>query len=168
MVYRRATKRFLRNVDNQFRVATSAGGLKFFVRDKQKATWADKAWRQWPYLLLILDLGPDNVCGVLSLMYHYEVNCDLIADWSHGGNRDVWLALGAATLRQFFLLMMMVWNTPMGPKDTQEWDNAITQCFASIKKKFKPSTAPLFFRQCTHDAARLGEARGLLTRRAGS
>ena len=40
--------------------------------------------------------------------------------------------------------MMMVWNGPLGPRDSFEWDSAITQCFSVIKKKFSPGTAPLF------------------------
>ena len=89
--YRTSAKRFLRNMDNQFRVLTGKG-LVQFQHDPDAEVWTPQNWRLWPWLGLALDQGPDNICGVMALIYKFFVNCDLMADPAHGANRDVWLA----------------------------------------------------------------------------
>ena len=66
-VFRAAAKRFLRNVDKYFRVV-SGKGLIQFVRDSEVDLWDPKNWREWPYLGLALDQGPDIICGGMALI----------------------------------------------------------------------------------------------------
>ena len=142
-IYRAASKRFLRNVDNQFRVVTGSG-LKQFQKTEEGDVWAPAQWRSWPFLGTALDQGLDNVCGVMALIYFFLCNVDFFPDPSHGANRDTWLALGKSCLRQFMLCMMVVWNCPFGPNEDEAWMNTLGECIKHIRQHFLPRDVPIW------------------------
>ena len=61
-----ATKRWLQNIDNQFRLIGNSKGLFFFqmptCEENMVVEWGD--CRKMPFMALGLDFGSDGVCGI--------------------------------------------------------------------------------------------------------
>ena len=132
--YRVSSRKLLRQMDNMFNVSTHTGGLAYFLRDEEKDAWADKNWRDWPYLGITSDLGSDNVCAFHALEKKLLGNVDLWPDGSHAANRDTWLMLGHVGMKQFWILMMCVWNVPFGPMGDDGWLNTLMEAWEMIKE----------------------------------
>ena len=98
--YRVATKKLLRSVDHQLRHGTTTGGLVFFKFKEDDELWAAEHRDRWPYLLMAADCGPDNISGQNAMERHFDLNTDMLGDWSHGASRDIFMALGHVDLKQ--------------------------------------------------------------------
>ena len=143
-MYRASAKKWLRSVNNQLAVGTHTGGLKYFQYDPSKSVWSDCNWASWPYIMFLQDLGPDSTCGYFAGERKFDINGDLVGDWSHGGNRDVFLSLDEAELKGFFQVMVMHFNVPMGPSNDEGWLQVINDAVAFIRLHHKPKNTPLF------------------------
>ena len=68
----------------------------------------------------------------------------MFPDNAHGANRDLRLALNNAKMKQFWLLMQVVWNVPMGPNDDEHWLNMMLHLLGHMRKHWRADDAPLF------------------------
>ena len=91
-------------------------------------------------------------------MIHYTALYDIIYVSYHGANRDVWLALAKLGLKQFMLCMMVVWNTPHGPDDSESWLNTLQDCLRHLKNNFTPADVPIWQAESVHIAEALEQA----------
>ena len=57
--HRVSAKKWLRSVNNQFKVGTHTGGLQYFKYDPSISLWSDVNLKSWPYSMVCQDLGPD-------------------------------------------------------------------------------------------------------------
>lgn len=109
---------------------------------------ADPAQRahpsEWPRLSISADQGTDGLGA-----YHYLTRCrnlnlDVVWDFSHGVNNDLWLFLDGVSLRGLALQFLVSFNTLHGP-----WaeDARFQQCMLLLRDMFRsgsPSDNPLF------------------------
>ena len=144
-MYRGSAKKVLRAADNQLKVSTPSGGLKMFIRVPTDATWHDKNWERWPYIALNLDHASENFCAYNYFDKKLGGNADLFGDNSHGGNRDTFLSLDRAGLKQFIQVMMVSWNLPHGPADDDSWSNMLDEVLAYVKQVYNKGNLPALF-----------------------
>ena len=142
--YRRATKNLLRHIDNQFRHSTPVGGLKFFLPDYEDGKWREEAWATWPFILMALDQGSDNLSAVHALERHYGLNLDAIFDFAHGANRDTQTALGTAHLKAFWQCMCVSFNMPHGPNQDKIWADTLCEVTDHLRQNHQPQNTPLY------------------------
>ena len=94
--------------------------------------------------MMCQDLGPDSTCGCFARELKLELNCDLVGDFGHGGNRDVFLSLDEAELKGFFQVMMMHFNVPHGPSNDEGWLQTINDAVDFLKRHRRAKDTPLF------------------------
>ena len=146
--YRVAAKKLLRALDNQVRVGMGKSGLKFFQKPAKGTgggVWSEKNWETWPFLFCACDLGSDNVSGLMALINHFLCNVELWGDLGHACNRDTMNALGAAALKQFWQVMMCVWNTPHGPNADEQNYEALQAVVNHLRTTYSHGNLPPLF-----------------------
>ena len=89
------------------------------------------------------DLGPDSTCGYFAAERTFELNCDLVGEFSHGANRDLFLSLDEAELKGFFQVMMMHFNVPHGPSNDEGWLQTINDKVDFPKMHHNAKNTPL-------------------------
>lgn len=134
-------------VDNQIRVTTDWGGLRFIQAPPQEnlancAGWSD--WREWPHLSVTADQGSDGFAAIHALQRHFRCNLSYTPDASHGVHRDLMGALRSASLMEFMLLVMVAMNLQHGPwGDDSRWQQ-MKESAAQLWAEFTPATCPLW------------------------
>ena len=113
-MHRVSAKHWLIHSDNQIRVSSYWNGWQSFQRS-DSAQWSDEAWASWPHVTASLDQGSDGLSASFSLEYYWHVNITRMADFSHGGHKDLQIALGAACLKDWNHVAMISANVPHGP-----------------------------------------------------
>ena len=143
--HRVASKRYLHIMDNQLRVSSpNPGGLSYYFKDDDVPLWSDENWRKWPHLCLGMDQGADGLSAGWAGVYFFKLNLTLVFDPSHGANKDVDLAIKRVGVDDFWRLMMVSWNLPMGPNNDCQRCLAVREAVDSLFKILTPSTFPLF------------------------
>ena len=143
-LHRVSAKRWLTNLDNQFKQATATGGLNFFRKDPSSEVWAASAWPRWPHLAIAMDGGSDGFCATFGLEYGWGFNVDRIPDQSHAINCDWDGALQDSQLKGFILCMMISWNLPYGPDRDHVRMSQLREAVQAGFQRTTPRTNPLF------------------------
>jgi hypothetical protein len=143
-LHRVSAKRWLTNLDNQFKQCTDTGGLSYFLKDSSSAAWAATAWARWPHLSIAMDCGSDGFCASFGLEYAWGFNIDRIPDQSHAINCDWDGALGDSQLKGFILCMMISWNLPYGPDRDHVRMSQLREAVQAGFSRTTPRTNPLF------------------------
>ena len=146
--YRIASKRWIQYTDNQLRQTTGGLGWKDYQFQAESPKWALANWRSWPSVGAALDQGSDGLCATWALEYEFDVNIRKHGDWSHGGHKDLQVALNAEGLFDFILVFMISANVLHGPDKDDMRNHQLRDARASAYRRLGPST-PLFQWQCS-------------------
>ena len=158
-----AAKKVCRALDDQIRFSMGVSGLKHFqYQDPETCpVWKDDNWANWLYLMAVGDCGPDNVSAMNALLYLFKCCIDFWGDPPHGCNRDTLNALGMASLRQFWSVMLISFKISFGPQNGNGWQNLLDDLMQHLAATYSHSNLPALFLQA---APRMGE---LLTQQGG-
>lgn len=119
----------------------SNGGLKFYQYDEDEPEW--RTWRTWPHLQVSMDQGPD---GIAALFWLWHKDCSISVSWdpSHGAQNDWKNLLKTLGLMEFWLLMMITWNSPSGPLRDATRHGELSETWKACFEDSSPSTNVLF------------------------
>ena len=106
-VHRIASKKWLQYTDNQIRQTTGLSGWKAFQYDEKAEKGSDANWRRWPSIGGSLDQGSDGLCSTNGLECHFMVNLRKYFDGSHGGHKDLQVALREQGLFDSILVLII-------------------------------------------------------------
>lgn len=141
-VHRVKSKQWLRMLDNQFRGSIGLSGLAVF-RPGDSQSWASPF--SWPYTAVAMDLGSDGNSGYHAMERTWSLNCDQYNDQSHGVNCDWSLMLGAVGARSMWILMLISWNMPFGPRRGDDLRlHQMRDCLKELYTTPDPNQVPLF------------------------
>ena len=138
--HRVATKHWLCNLDNQYRLISQRGGLSFFKADYEKPLWPD--WRRQPFCAIGMDFGSDGLSGAHAAGYHFGLNAEPFPDQSHAGNRSVYMGIKGAGLSGLILIGVVSWNLPHGPMQDQLRYRQCKEHMASCYRELTPENCP--------------------------
>ena len=88
------------------------------------------------------DCGSDNVSAMNALLYLFKCCIDFWGDPPHGCNRDTLNALGMASLRQFWSVMLISFNLPFGPQNDNGWQNQLDDLMQDLAATYSHSNLP--------------------------
>ena len=149
-MHRKASYRWLLNIDLQLRTSTALPGLSWLIYTPSLQTWAASNWRAWPYAMFNMDQGSDGLTGENALEYHFSANCDRSNDICHGGNRDWVLVLKENKIYFFWVSMAISWNLPFGYKRDHVRKFELWESLVQLYKTHEPDETPLFL-EYSHD-----------------
>lgn len=138
---RQSAKRWMDNLDLQFRVTNDLLGLVHFKRC-DSAEWADPFL--WPHLCVGMDLGSDGLAGYQFLERRELLNIDATPDVTHGGNRDVINMLHDCNIFQLWLLCVISMNLPFGPDKDEQRAAQLREALEHAVSSSTPASSPLF------------------------
>jgi hypothetical protein len=132
-IYRASARKWCVAVDGQFQSSSGRLGLQFFKPQDGHLDWQDPF--QQPHFAVAMDLGSDGVAGYYGLERRHALNCDLWNDQDHGTNCDWDLLLGVLQSKSLWVLMLVDWNMPYGPRKGDDY--RLFQMGALLRKLYE-------------------------------
>ena len=91
------------------------------------------------------DLGSENVSALYAVMYLFLCNVDLFGDCSHACNRDTVNAMGMASLKQFWQVMLISFKLPYGPNNDDANANLLDEVMEHLGRTYSHANLPALF-----------------------